>query len=329
MNLDIESTKLLENISLTAEPTSTALISNGEMVSVTEKGQIVIYSIDGNQIKVLDKKGEGDLELKNPTLVSTFKDGFLVWCRDLLKMVAFDSEGNPIEEYFGFNHSIKKFVVKENLIFTYINTLVDKPFIQIYDTNEGEIIKEIGNTVNEQVISNLNSCGGGLTLYNDQIIFISSNSLNLYVVDGDEHQIREIKISDKDFNELRINEDAADLINNNQRNAIEMSLGSAVVTGLFQVGADLIVLGELGEMSVSGNTLKSNDRKSFIWKLDSDFKITGKYYFDLNPSISCKLVSSGTDFLTRIIEKQGEEEMDYYLEKLQFSTIQKTNEIKP
>jgi hypothetical protein len=80
MNLDIESTKLLENISLTAEPTSTALISNGEMVSVTEKGQIVIYSIDGNQIKVLDKKGEGDLELKNSTLVSTFKDGFLVWC---------------------------------------------------------------------------------------------------------------------------------------------------------------------------------------------------------------------------------------------------------
>ena len=321
MNLDIESTKLLENISLTAEPTSTALISNGEMVSVTEKGQIVIYSIDGNQIKVLDKKGEGDLELKNSTLVSTFKDGFLVWCRDLLKMVAFDSEGNPIEEYFGFNHSIKKFVVKENLIFTYINTLVDKPFIQIYDMEEGKIIKEIGNTLNEQLISNLNSCGGGITLYNDQIVFASSNSLNLYVVEGDEYQIKEIEISDLDFNELKINEDAENLINSSQRKAIEMSLGSAVITGLFQVGQDLILLGEVGEMTISGSALNSKNRKSFIWKLDKQFNIIGKYFYDLDPSISCKLVSSHGDFLARIVQRHGEEEMDYYLEQLQLSTV--------
>lgn len=245
----------------------------------------------------------------------------MIWCRDLLKMVAFDSDGNPIEEYFGFNHSIKKFVVKENLIFTYINTLVDKPFIQIYDMKEGRIIKEIGNTVNEQLISNLNSCGGGITLYNDQIVFASSNSLNLYVVEGDEYQIKEIEISDLDFNELKISEDAENLINSNQRKAIEMSLSSAVITGLFQVGQDLVLLGEVGEMTISGSALNSKNRKSFIWKLNKEFNIIGKYYYDLDPSISSKLISSHGDFLARIVQRQGEEEMDYYLEQLQLSTV--------
>lgn len=321
MELDIESIKLLENISLTAAPVSIATMSNGEIVSVTEKGQMVIYSKEGDQMKDIDKKGEGELELKNPTLVRSFQEGFLVWCRDLLKMVAFDSEGNPIEEFFGFNHSIKKFVVKENLIFTYINTLVDKPFIQIYDMREGRIIKEIGKTVNEQLISNLNSCGGGLTLYNDRIVFASSNSLNLYVVDVDEFNIKEVEVLDIDFNELKVIEDAENLINSNQRKAIEMSLASAVVTRLFQVGSDLIILGEVGEITISNSALNSKNRKSFIWKLDKEFNVVGKYYYELDPSISCKLITSGEDLLNRIIQKQGEEEMDYFVEKIQFTKI--------
>lgn len=321
IELNIDSHQLRENLKLISEPISIATLSNQENVVITEKGQVVIFLKDGNQKVVLENKGDGELELRNPSLVFSYQDGFMIWCRDLLKMVAFDSEGNPIEEYFGFNHSIKKFIVKENLIFTYINTLVDKPFIQIYDMKEGKIIKEIGNTVNEQLISNLNSCGGGITLYNDQIVFASSNSLNLYVVEGDEYQIKEIEISDYDFNELKISEDAENLINSSQRKAIEMSLSSAVVTGLFQVGTDLLVLGEVGEMTISGSALNSKNRKSFIWKLDKEFNIMGKYYYDLDPSISCKLISSHGDFLARIVQRQGEEEMDYYIEQLQLSTV--------
>lgn len=321
IELNIDSHQLRENLKLISEPISIATLSNQENVVITEKGQVVIFLKDGNQKVVLENKGDGELELRNPSLVFSYQDGFMIWCRDLLKMVAFDSEGNPIEEYFGFNHSIKKFVVKENLIFTYINTLVDKLFIQIYDMKEGKIIKEIGNTVNEQLISNLNSCSGGITLYNDQIVFASSNSLNLYVVEGDEYQIKEIEISDYDFNELKISEDAENLINSSQRKAIEMSLSSAVVTGLFQVGTDLLVLGEVGEMTISGSALNSKNRKSFIWKLDKEFNIMGKYYYGLDPSISCKLISSHGDFLARIVQRQGEEEMDYYIEQLQLSTV--------
>ncbi|MFN3800917.1 hypothetical protein [Belliella pelovolcani] len=186
---------------------------------------------------------------------------------------------------------------------------------------EGRIIKEIGKTVNEQLISNLNSCGGGLTLYNDRIVFASSNSLNLYVVDVDEFNIKEVEIPDIDFNELKVIEDAENLINSNQRKAIEMSLGSAVVTGLFQVGSDLIILGEVGEITISNSALNSKNRKSFIWKLDKEFNVIGKYYYELDPSISCKLISSGDDLLTRIIQKQGEEEIDYFVEEIQFTKI--------
>ncbi|MFN3800916.1 hypothetical protein [Belliella pelovolcani] len=118
ISLEFNNFKINENLALIAQPISFSKLRDGSLVLITEKNQIIKYDNFGNQIKIIDVIGQGELELFSPSIVHNNKEGFMIWCRDLLKMVAFDSEGNPIEEFFGFNHSIKKFVVKENLIFT-------------------------------------------------------------------------------------------------------------------------------------------------------------------------------------------------------------------
>lgn len=319
LTIEIEEVVLNENLVLISPPRSFSVLQDDSFVVVTENFQIVRYSADGQQIQVIENIGQGELEIYAPRLVKSFKNGFLIWCSDLLKMVEYDANGIPIDEYFGFDHAIRKFEVDEDRIYTYISSTTGKPFIQIYNKTSRSIEKLLGYSENEQVLKNLNGCAGGLATNGSSLVFSPSHALNIYQIKKPNFEKTKVTLLDENyFQNIEIYEDAVNLINTNQSKAIDLSLAKGLVTGLFYLNNQILITGEVGEFTKDHLSLNTKNRKLFMLLLDENLNKKGIFFENYDALQSCRLFASDKGQFTRILQKERDSEMEYVLQKLKF-----------
>lgn len=319
--IDFKKTEIIlrENLNPTSPIISFSMLKDGTFVGITETREIVHYSSSGEQLNFISNFGQGEKEVYSPHIIKSYKDGYIIWDKDLLKMIEYNNLDEPINEYNGFDHAVKDFVVDKNYIYTYISPLPSKPFIQIYDKTSNKIIESLGNAENEQVLANLNVCAGGISLFNDTMIFLSSTSLNVFQVNT--KNINDIKVkllNDESIVFNKFDGDPVDLINTEIQKAIQISLNSSIVTGVYKLNDKILIKGETGIAEVERGNVDLSNRYSFMLLLNEDYKIVGKYFEKYDVNILCKLWSEGPNEVARIVRKEGEDEYNYVIELLSY-----------
>jgi WD40 repeat protein len=174
---------LQENIDICGNLNSICFLDeNHFVVSTKENPSIFVYDETGKQTLQIARRGNGPFEYINPAIVRCDKDrNIYVWCSMALKMIIFDENGKPLNE-FHFNHAIKDFVPYKNYIFLYSAGGFDS-VIDIYDMSVSKIITSIGSVSEEHKLLSINDPAGGITLLNHSIIFTCADGLILnYVI---------------------------------------------------------------------------------------------------------------------------------------------------
>lgn len=313
-------TLLEENLKPISPIKSFDILEDESMIAITENQQIVRYSKAGEQVKILDFSGQGEFELVAPGDVEAFGNGYVIWDENALKMVEFNEFDQGIKEYKGFDHAIKGFEVSEQYFYTYISPLPNEPFIQIYDKESEQILHRMGAATNSDIIANLYKCGGGMTFFEGDFVFISSANLDIFRVFSENVENIQVSILDVkglEFNKLK--EDPMDIINFNRSEAFQLSMASSIITGIYSVGGNLIVTGETGKADFNGHEVDINKRKQFFLSLNDDLKVEGLDFKPVDFNAPCKLWKDSGGYIYRIIKREGKDEYEYFLEKLTLS----------
>lgn len=312
-----EEVQLKDNLVPIAPIKSFDVLKDGSLVVITETFQIIRYAPNGDQLGFLTNLGQGGLELYSPSLVKAFNDGYVIWDESLLKMVEFNNNDQPINEYKGFNHAIRKFQVDEKYFYTYISPLPGQPFIQVFDKKNKTFVQHLGEATNSDILGNLNKCAGGLLFFGGNFIFLSSSALNIFVANKESLEIQKVvmlEVDDVKFTEFA--QDAPSLINENISKAIEWSMSNSLITGVYRSDKNILVTGETGKVDLEENNIDLSNRRIFFLLLNENFDIVGKSYQKIDTNSSCVLWSDSGGMLSRITNKEGDDEYHYYFERI-------------
>ena len=302
---------------LMAAPISVASLANGSYVVLTESRQILLFDEKGKLVKNVEAIGQGGLEVESPTIVRSSPEGFAIWCSALLKMVVFDAEGNPLKAHFGFNRAIRKFEINQDHIIATIQNLADNPYIQVYDRNQEKVIDELGTTDPMQVVNNFNGCSGGLASIKNKIVWMPSHDLTLFTLENiPNQQAKEKSFITDFFKQPKMPDNLTELVNTDIMKALELGLKMSVVTGIYPIGDELVITGDFGEGVFDAGQLDLKNRKSFILLLSKDMNPKGWVNSEYSITEPCALYFSGQDYLGRITLKEGEDDYQYWIEKL-------------
>lgn len=319
--LEFERETLLLDVGdgLMATPISVASLANGSYVVLTESRQILLFDEKGKLVKNVDAIGQSELEVESPTIVRSSPEGFAIWCSGLLKMVVFDLEGHPLKAHFGFNRAIRKFEINQSHIIATIQNLADYPYIQVYDRNQEKVIDELGKTGSMQVVNNFNSCSGGLASIKNKIVWMPSHDLTLYSLENiQQQQVKEQSFSTDFFKQPKMPNNLNELVNTDIMKALELGLKMSIVTGIYSIGGELVITGDFGEGAFDAGELDLKNRKNFIFLLSEDMKPKGWVHSEYSFTEPCALYFSGKDYLGRVTLKEGEDDYQYWIEKLYF-----------
>lgn len=317
LEFNSEEILLMENLKPISPISSFDVLNDESVIVITEGREVIRYSNKGEQIKILDNFGQAEFQMYTPSIVQAYNEGYVIWDEALLKMIEFDNYDQPIAEYNGFDHAIKDFKVDENYFYTYINPLPNKPYIQIFSKQTEVLVIEIGVATDSDIIGSLNTCGGGITIVDEDLFFVASSSLDVFQMNRDRfNDIKVALLEDKAIEFKKFEEDVVDIINNNISKAIEMSMSSSIVTGIHKIDQNILIIGETGETEFIGRDIDLSRRKVFLLLFNMDFDLKAKSFLEYDINSSCKLWVDSNESLYRIIRKEGKDDFDYYLNKI-------------
>lgn len=308
---------LKENLKPISPISSFDVLADESIVAITETQELVFFSPSGEQIGFGPKKGEGNLELFSPSLIKALGSHFYIWDNVLMKFVEFDGDFNPTAEYKGFENSVSDFDVDEDYIYCYIDPLPGEPFIEVYNKLAGTVTFRLGNTEKEQLITSLNRCGGGINIYNGDLLFLASHKFQLNRASPAYFPAYSPNfIEDSEFEYKKFEGDPVDLINSDIQKAIELSLSMPIFMGIHVMNDAILVRGETGSVRFEGRSIDLKERKNFMVLLDNNLKILGKAFQDFDHDSPCKLWADSPSGLYKISMEEGEDEFIYRLVKM-------------
>src|SRR5690606_32335951 len=120
--------KLKENINVVGNILSFDFLDKETFVLASSNPSVFIYSTSGEQLKEINRFGRGPYEYQEPAIVRAHDDKIFVWCSQQLKLIVFDSQGNPIVEYKGFSRAIKDFLLYNDNVIFYVSGGFKGPF---------------------------------------------------------------------------------------------------------------------------------------------------------------------------------------------------------
>ncbi|RZS94887.1 hypothetical protein [Cecembia calidifontis] len=282
-----------ENFSPIAPIVSFDFVGNERLVVITEKNQLILYDNSGKQSKIIDIHGAGQFEMMNPSIVKKFQDHFFVWCTDLLKIVQFDNEGNPVDEYLGFDHAIRDFSVSKDHIITYIPNITHQHYIQVFQKSPFKKVKEFGYVENEQVLLNFNACSGAMDIWNNMLLYAPSHSLRIHNLDLDRMvDDKIIFLEDEKFKVEKLEQDAKTIMNQDRIKALEYGLKNSILKGIYILDNFFVLLAEVGQIELNNFQPISLDREELVLVLDRNFNLVKKINLPFEFNKPCNLIRS-------------------------------------
>jgi hypothetical protein len=275
---------LKENLSLFGNIESFDFIDDNHFVVTTSKpSDIIIFNKKGQQVKKIGSIGRGPFEYQKPKITKVHNDKIFVWDADFLKLIVYDNQGNPIKEYGGFKVAIEDFKITKNYVCFYFGGGFSG-MVGVYDLIKEQYIYRGGETSEEHILLSLNNGSGGMTLFNDGLVYVSADELSLRFLNFS--NFKEKTIASLNDNEFKVEnvKNAEKIINSSRDEAIKYIMKNSYTTGLFKSGDKLVIKVEVGEFKKDKNNLNDNSDR-FV-----------KYYILNNKLELIQTVKSPHDF---------------------------------
>jgi WD40 repeat protein len=269
---------------------------NNYVVTQINPPQVILYDKTGTQIREIGKSGSGPFEYISPAIVRSDNKNIYVWCNMQLKLIVFDTSGNPIKEFPKFERAIKDFVIYKNYVCFYSAGGFDEPIIKIYDLNTKKFIKQaFGVQSNEHKILSTMQGSGGLALSKNNLFFASIDELSVYKVDLDDFSISNYKINDPEFHVEKVNVDHHKFIGDPK--SIQYIFGSDITTGLFCTNNYVALKVEIGKIEIKGMQADNSKRMQKNYIFDDKMNLKYAVRAKLNNGCDNFLYTSYGDFL--------------------------------
>ncbi|HAJ98696.1 MAG TPA: hypothetical protein DCM62_01590 [Bacteroidales bacterium] len=236
--------------------------------------QVLIFNKKGEQVRFIGNKGRGEFEFLSPDLVRVHDDRIFIWCNQLLKLIIFAHDGNPLNEIF-FQRAIKDFVVWENLMCIYTSAATGEvgPMLKIYDMNlETFVGQGFGEVTNEHQILTSHHCAGGLALFNHYVYFSPIDRPKVYRINLKNFSKTYFQITDPDFVLEKVATPAHEFAPN-PLVAIPYVFGSDIAEDLYAFNNYIVLMASVGDMKFEGMTLVDySARRQVLYFLNHDLQ---------------------------------------------------------
>jgi hypothetical protein len=248
------------------------MIDEDQFVIATESpSRIYKYDMQGRQLQAIGATGRGPFEYVSPSVVRVSKEKEVyLWCNVQLKLIVFDTEGNPLTEYKDFIHAVGDFAIFGKQVFFYNKGVSDGPFVDIYCLETRQFVAHLGMMTVEQSMLDRTSCSGGIAVWNDSLVFVPSDQLCVLQADVEKYSVSDVRIHDPVF-------EVEDLKGISGQGVLEMRdylFANARVLGVYPLDDLLVIQAETGRIDIALNSLDLSERLNRFYFLDSDRKVT-------------------------------------------------------
>lgn len=290
------------------------------VVSTTEPAMVMLYNINGNQIRRIGDKGRGPFEYSSPSIVKTYNEMIYVWCNMNTKIFVYDISGEPLIEY-DFDKAIYDFEVNDDYIFFYTTGgFKDRPIIEIYNINSEKFIEqEYGKQTNEQLLLDLHSSAGAITLSDSKLFFSLNHKPLIYKVNLNNWSKNTYQINDPSFNVIDIDMTPEEILQDMIGNA-EYIMGSDIITGMFWIEDNFIMIGEVGEIKLNGLDYQDlSERKQRYYVFDQNMNLEYAISAKINKHCNTAFFTTDGNHLYGLNQRDFGEKFEYELVKIGYN----------
>ncbi|MDR1782815.1 MAG: 6-bladed beta-propeller [Dysgonamonadaceae bacterium] len=320
---------LQENIDFCGNLNSFCFLDESHLVvSTKENPSVFVYDEMGKQILQIFQRGNGPFEYINPAIVRCDKDRKIyVWCSELLKMIVFDENGNPQNE-FRFNRAVKDFLVYRDFVFMYLAGGFDS-VVEVYNISSSKILTSIGDATEEHKLLSINDSAGGIALLNQSIIFTGADGLdfNLCNIRNNSTNVEVITHRTKDLESFKKEPlkgiTTVSLMNNDRSKAIDYISRNSVINGLFVTDNNVIVKAKSGTVKIKNEGIIDNSRYDNFYFFDKELNYLFEQdnFWKTNDFLVYDnlYATDGKDIYFIAVSRNSGEENQYSLNRLLFS----------
>lgn len=243
---------------------SVNVLDSGDFVVATDDPpQVVLFSPSGDRIRQISDSGPGPYEYKSPSIVRSNGDTIYVWDKESLKLIAYKSSGEGVDEWTSFSRSVSDFVISRDTLHVYHTGGLFENYVAGYivEENKREILYESGNGNIEHTILTMLSGSGTISKKRDSIFFASPSRQYVYKIGKSGGSIDSFSVADNNFSVEDSNFSSVSDISSNQRKAIHFATSNSRFYKLNSLEHGTLAALQHGKVKQSDNLLiQSYDR---------------------------------------------------------------------
>lgn len=143
--LDTHTVVLDQETQLLGSVTDATRLPDGRIAVATVDPGVFLFDAKGGFLQQLGSPGEGPFEYLNPALVRPAGDGVAVWDAGNRRLLTFQADGSPDEEWTGFRRSASNFVLHGDTLYLHHGGASTDLYVGIYLRNgHGEATTPLG-----------------------------------------------------------------------------------------------------------------------------------------------------------------------------------------
>lgn len=265
---------LKDNVEVIGDIKSIAIAGDNRFVVSTSKpANVMVHDFNGNQITKIGSEGKGPYQYLQPSIVRYFNNQLFIWCAINLRLIVYDIHGNPQYELNNFGRSIDDFTVDQNKIFVKMDGGFRGKVLEKLDVKTGSLISNYGEYSKEDIVMGLLGKSGGLTQFNNQVLFMQPSKLALNFIDKHTDSLKPVDIEDPDFKVDQIHGNPINYINNNRTSALNYIYHNSVVTKLVASQNEIVIFTENGHFKFKDQQIDNEERFVKIYILNRDLQL--------------------------------------------------------
>ncbi len=314
---------LKENIELVGNVQSFNFLNKDTLVvAASNPLGIYLYSTtSGMQLSRVGNYGGGPYEYKNPAIVKVHNNKIYVWDSQMLKLIVYNNKGLAVNEYTRFDQAIEDFVIYKNKICFYFSG-GHSSLVGVFNLEDKQLLYGAIKTSEAHKLLSTNACAKPMFLDNNNILFTSSNALEVKLLNLDNYEIAtKGSIIDEEFKANSI-KNAADIVNSNSNKLIDYLMNSSYVKRIFKTDDSIIVNADTGYFYLNDDkSLNTSKRITKFYILDHDLNLIGVSQSDYDLDNQNCLISLYNNTLYGIkINESSKTEFNFELSKIKFET---------
>lgn len=120
-------------------------LPDGRIAVATVDPGVFLFDADGGFLQQLGSPGQGPFEYLNPTLVRPAGDGVAVWDAGNRRLLTFQSDGTPEDEWTGFGRAVSNLVLQGDTLYLHHSGASTDPYVGVYThDHRGEALTRVG-----------------------------------------------------------------------------------------------------------------------------------------------------------------------------------------